>query len=80
MLATRAEVDQSTHQSVHFLPLTIVVWDKFTIGHFCVKIVDDKIFSSTGVSKENFFSKELFLRSNYYNFVLLLTNVMHNYT
>ena len=51
LLATQAEVNQNIHQSVHFLPLTIVVWEKFTVGYFRVKIVHGKIFSSTGVSK-----------------------------
>ena len=29
-----------------------VVWEKFTVGYFCVKFVHGKIFSSLGVSNE----------------------------
>ena len=31
-----------------------VVWEKFTIGYFHVKIVHGKIFSSRGVSDKKF--------------------------
>ena len=37
-----------------------VVWEKFTVGYFHVKIVRGKIFLSLGVSDENFFNNEVF--------------------
>ena len=37
-----------------------VVWEKFTIRYFCVKIVHGKIFLSLGVSDEKIFDNELF--------------------
>ena len=37
-----------------------VVWEKFIIGYFRVKIVRSKIFSSPRVSDENFFNNEVF--------------------
>ena len=43
---------------------TTVVLEKFTVAYFRVKIVCGKIFSSLGVSDENF-NNELFLRSNF---------------
>ena len=52
--------------------MNTVVWDKFTVGYFRVKIVHGKIFSSLGVFDENF------LTTNYFEsqtFVPLLTNL-----
>ena len=57
--------------------VSTVVWEKFTVGYFRVKIVRGKIFLSLGVSDENF------LMTKYFKvklFVSLLTNLMHNYT
>ena len=31
-----------------------IVWEKFTVGYFCVKIVRGKIFLSLGLSDEKF--------------------------
>ena len=54
-----------------------VVWEKFTIGYFHVKIVHGKIFSSSGI-----FDKK-FLTTKYFKvklFVSLLTNlIIHNH-
>ena len=37
-----------------------VVWEKFTVGYFRVKIVYGKIFSSLRVSDENFLTMKYF--------------------
>ena len=57
--------------------ISTVVWEKFTVGYFRVKIVRGKIFSSLGVSDENFLTTK-YLKVKL--FVPLLTNLMHNYT
>ena len=54
-----------------------VVWEKFTVGYFRVKIVRGKIFSSLRVSDENFLTTKYFKVKL---FVPLLKNLMHNYT
>ena len=51
--------------------LYTVVWEKFTVEHFRVKIVRGKIFSSLRVSDENFlttnsFKIKLFVRGALY--------------
>ena len=33
--------------------INAIVWEKFTIGYFCARIVHGKIFSSLGVSDKN---------------------------
>ena len=53
-----------------------VVWEIFTVGYFCVKIVNGKIFSCLEVYNE------IFLTTNYYKvklFVSFLTKLMRNY-
>ena len=50
---------------------------KFTVGYFSVKTVCGKIFSSLGVSDENFLTNKYFKVKL---FIPLLTNLMHNYT
>ena len=37
-----------------------IVWEKFTIGYFRVKIVCGKIFSCLRVSDKNFLNNEVF--------------------
>ena len=37
-----------------------VVWEKFTVGYFCMKVVRGKIFLSRGVSDKNFLTMEYF--------------------
>ena len=44
--------------------MNTIVWEKFTTGYFCVKIVHGKIFSSLRVSDKKNFNKRAFLRSN----------------
>ena len=53
-----------------------IVWEKLTVGYFHVKIILGKIFSSLGVSTENFLTTKYF---SVKVFVPLLTNLMHNY-
>ena len=50
---------------------------KVYIGYFHVKIVCGEIFSSLGVSDENFLTTKYFKVKL---FVPLLMNLMHNYT
>ena len=59
------------------LKCSTVVWEKFTIGYFRVKVVCGEIFSSLEVSDENFLTTKYFKVKL---FVPLLTNLMHNYT
>ena len=60
------------------LCLTVtVVWGKFTVGYFRVKIVCGKIVSFLRVSDENFLTTKYFKVKL---FVPLLKNLMHNYT
>ena len=59
------------------LKCSTVVWEKFTIGYFRVKVVCGKIFSSLEVSDENFLTTKYFKVKL---FVPLLTNLMHSYT
>ena len=54
-----------------------VVWEKFTVGYFRVKIVRGKIFLSLRVSDKNFSTTKYFKVKL---FVPLLKNLMHNYT
>ena len=54
-----------------------VVWEKFTIGYFCVKIVCGKIFLSFRVSDKNYLTTK-YLKVK--PFVPLLKNLMHDYT
>ena len=54
-----------------------VVWEKFTIGYFGVKIVRGKTFLSLGISDKNFLTTKYFKVKL---FVPLLTNLMDNYT
>ena len=44
-----------------------VVWEKFTVGYFCVKIVRGKVFLSLGESDENFLTANYFFKSNFYS-------------
>ena len=60
-----------------FQELCTVVWEKFTVGYFRVEIVRGKMFSSLGVSDENFLTTKCFKVKM---FIPLLTNLMHNYT
>ena len=53
-----------------------VVWGKFTVGYFHVKIVCGKIFSSLRVSNENFLTTKYFKVKL---FVLLLKNFNHDH-
>ena len=55
---------------------TTVVWEKFTVGYFRVKIVHGKIFSSHRVSDGKFLTAKYFKVKL---FVPLLKNLMHNY-
>ena len=57
--------------------LYTVVWEKFTVGYFRVKIARGKIFSSLRVSNEKFLTTKYFKVKF---FVPLLKNLMHNYT
>ena len=41
-------------------PATTVVWEKFTIGYFHVRIVPDKIVLSLGVSNKKFLTTNYF--------------------
>ena len=54
-----------------------VVWEKFTVGYFHVKIVRGKIFSFLRVFDENFLTTKYF-KVNL--FVPLLKNLMRDYT
>ena len=54
-----------------------VVWEKFTVGSFRLKIARGKIFLSLRVSDENFLTTKYFKVKL---FVPLLKNLMHNYT
>ena len=67
------------HRQLHIAIICsyTVVWEKFTVGYFHVKIVRGKIVSSLGVSDENFLTTKYFKIKL---FVPLLTNLMHNYT
>ena len=53
-----------------------VVWKKFTVGHFHVKIVCGKIFSSLGVYNEKILTNYIKVKLTY---VPLLMNLIHNY-
>ena len=56
---------------------SVVAWEKFTVGYFHVKIARGKIFLSLGVFDKNFLTMKYFKVKL---FVLLLMNLMHNYT
>ena len=58
----------------------IVVWEKFTVGYFNVKIVHGKIYLSLEVYNENFLTMNYFKPIYGQTFILLLTNLMDNYT
>ena len=49
-----------TIDSLFTVPENTVVWEKFTIGYFRVKIVRGKTFLSLGVSDENFLTMKYF--------------------
>ena len=57
--------------------ISTVVWEKFTIEYFHVKIISDKMFSSLSVSNKKFLTTKYFKVKL---FVLLLKNLMHKYT
>ena len=44
----------SIFKSAYIVMMYTIVWEKFTIGYFRVKIVHGKIFTSLGVFEEKF--------------------------
>ena len=53
-----------------------VVWERFIVGYFRVRIVCGKIFLSLGVSDKNLLTMNVEVKL----FVPLLTNLTHSYT